>query len=82
MLRFDAQRPGEVTLDAVWRIYGRDGTDLLRDSRSRITVPVAEPGDGPALGPAAEMPPVVAAMSEATVRLSREIATAIAAARN
>ncbi len=84
VLRFDAMRPGDVMLDAVWRIYGRDGTDLLRDGRSRITVPVDEPADGggTALGPAVEMPPVVAAMSEATLRLSREIATAIAAARN
>ena len=34
VLRFDAMRPGEVTLDAAWRIYGRDGVELLHDGRS------------------------------------------------
>lgn len=80
LLRFDATRPGEVMLDAGWRIYGRDGGELIRDDRSRITKPVVEPaGDGAvAAGRAAEMPAIVAAMSEATTELSRRIATAIA----
>lgn len=82
VLRFDAMRPGDVMLDAIWRLYGRDGYDLLRDGRSRINVPVDEPEDAVSLGPAADIPPIVAAMSEATTRLGREIATAIASARN
>lgn len=83
VLRFDAMRPGEVMLDAGWRIYGRDGAELLRDGRSRIAKPVAQPsGDAAApAAPEAEMPAVVAAMSEATAELSRRIATAIASAR-
>jgi hypothetical protein len=83
VLRFDAMRPGEVMLDAGWRIYGRDGEQLIRDSRSRITKPVVEPAADDT-GPAqreAEMPAIVAAMSEATIELSRQIATAIASAR-
>lgn len=83
VLRFDAMRPGDVMLDAIWRLYGKDGVDLLREGRTRVAVPVAAPegGDG-MLGPAGEIPPVVAAMSEATLRLSREIATAVASARS
>lgn len=89
VLRFDAMRPGEVTLDAGWRIYGRDGSDLLRDGRSRITRPVTLPapdaespaGSRAAFASEAEMPAIVAAMSEATTELSRQIATIIASSR-
>jgi uncharacterized lipoprotein YmbA len=85
VLRFDAMRPGEVILDAAWRVYGRDGERLVRDGRSRIARPVAPPeadtADAALADPGAEMPAVVAAMSEATVELSREIAAAIQSGR-
>ena len=84
VLRFDAMRPGDVTLDAMWRLYGRDGTALVRDGRARIATPVAEQAaaDGAPPPPSYDLSPVVAAMSEATLQLARQIATAIAAARN
>lgn len=84
VLRFDAMRPGDVMLDAMWRLYGRDGAELVRDGRARINTPVADTvaDDGVNLPTAADLSPVVAAMSEATLQLARQIATAIATARH
>ncbi|HMR30593.1 MAG TPA: PqiC family protein [Geminicoccaceae bacterium] len=84
VLRFDAMRPGDVMLDAMWRLYGRDGIELMRDGRARITAVVAEPEaeDGALPPPSYDLSPVVAAMSDATLQLARQIATAIATARN
>ena len=84
VLRFDAMRPGDVVLDAAWRLYGQDGTELMRDGRARISTAIAAADvDAASLpDPSGEMPAVVAAMSEATSQLSRQIATAIASARN
>jgi uncharacterized lipoprotein YmbA len=66
--QFDIDENGQAVLDALWAVYGRDGRRLVRQDRSRITEPVAEPGD-----PAA----IAAAQSRARVDLSRDIADVI-----
>lgn len=69
-MRFDAIRGGDMELDALWRVYGRDGERLLKDGRSRIAVPVAED---------ATFEAVVAAMSQGIEQLTRELAEIVAA---
>lgn len=66
--RFDADERGWVVLDARWRIYGRDGEDLLKSDRSVAMV------QGP---PPPDYDGIVAAMSRAVARLAQEIAAAI-----
>ena len=64
--RFEGAVGGDVTLEARWRILGRDGKELtLR--RSTFTEAVGAPGYGA----------LVAAMSRALGALSRDIATTI-----
>jgi len=66
--RFDGTLDGDVTLDARWRILGKNG-DEVAFSRSTFTEKVAGSG----------YDPMVAAMSRALVALSQEIATQIRA---
>jgi uncharacterized lipoprotein YmbA len=66
--RFDGSLDGNVTLDARWRILGKNG-DELAFSRSTITETVAGSG----------YDPMVAAMSRTLVALGQEIATEIRA---
>jgi uncharacterized lipoprotein YmbA len=66
--RFDASTEGEAVLDARWRIYGRDGDQLLATDRSTILERAASE-DG--------VEGVVAAMSRALGELSRELAEAL-----
>ena len=64
--RFDGSLDGDVTLDARWRILGKNGAEVAF-SRSTITETVAGSG----------YDPMVAAMSRALVALGQEIATKI-----
>ena len=68
--RFDADASGQVVLDARWRIYKGDNETLLASGRSMITEqsPPVPDYDG-----------IVAAMSRALGRASKEIAQAISA---
>lgn len=66
--RFDGSLDGDVTLDARWRILGRNG-DEVAFSRSTITETVAGSG----------YDAMVAAMSRTLVALGQEIATGIRA---
>ncbi len=76
VVRFDATQGGDVVLDALWRVYGRDGERLLQQSRSLITRPLPPIGeDGLAYDA------IVVAMSEATAELARTIAAAVRGAR-
>lgn len=70
--RFDADRSGRAVLDARWRVFGKDGTDLIGEGRSTIIEPTAEPSAGPASYEA-----IVAAMSKALGRMSSAIAATI-----
>jgi uncharacterized lipoprotein YmbA len=45
VIRFDALRGGNMELEALWRVYGRDGDRLIKDGRSRIALPVAADAD-------------------------------------
>ena len=71
--RFDVGEDGQAVLDARWAVYGRGGGRLIRQDRSLITHPVAEPGD---------YGEIAAAMSAAVEALSREIGVVIAQARS
>jgi len=64
--RFDGSLDGDVTLDARWRILGKNGNEVAF-SRSTITETVAGSG----------YDPMVAAMSRTLVALGQEIATEI-----
>ena len=66
VLRFDGRKGGDVTLDARWRILGRDGNEL---AFRRSTVIEAATGSG--------YQPMVAAMARALGSLGREIAAEI-----
>jgi uncharacterized lipoprotein YmbA len=66
--RFDGSLDGNVTLDARWRILGKNG-DELAFGRSTITETVVGPG----------YDPMVAAMSRTLVALGQELATEIRA---
>jgi len=66
--RFDGSLDGDVTLDARWRILGKNGDEVALN-RSTITETVAGSG----------YDPMVAAMSRALVALGQEIATEIRA---
>ena len=66
--RFDGSLDGDVTLDARWRILGKNGAEVAFN-RSTITETVAGSG----------YDPMVAAMSRTLVVLSQEIATEIRA---
>ena len=68
--RFDADASGQVVLDARWRIYKGDNETLLASGRSMITE------QGP---PVPGYDGIVAAMSRALGRASKEIAQAISA---
>ena len=68
VLRFDGRPGGDVTLDARWRILGRDGDEL---ALRRSTVIEAAAGRG--------YEPLVAAMTRALVTLGQEIAAEIKA---
>lgn len=76
VVRFDATQGGEVVLDALWRVYGRDGERLQQQSRSVIIRPLPAAGeDGIAYDA------IVVAMSEATGELARTIAEAVRSVR-
>jgi uncharacterized protein len=66
--RFDGRSGGDVTLDARWRILGRDGGELAF-GRSTVSDAAAGPG----------YEPMVAAMTRAVVTLAQEIAIEIRA---
>jgi uncharacterized lipoprotein YmbA len=66
VLRFDGPAGGDVTLDARWRILGRDG-DELAFRRSTVTEAAAGPG----------YEPMVAAMTRALGTLGQEVAAEI-----
>ena len=68
VLRFDGRQGGEVTLDARWRILGRDGDELA----FRRTTVIEAAADG-------GYEPMVAAMARAVVTLGQEIAAEIRA---
>ena len=68
VLRFDGRPGGDVTLDARWRILGRDGDEL---ALRRSTVIEAAAGRG--------YESLVAAMTRALVTLGQEIAAEIKA---
>jgi uncharacterized protein len=68
VMRFDGRPGGDVTLDARWRILGRDGDELVF---RRFTVSEAAGGRG--------YEPMVAAMTRALVALGQEIAAEIRA---
>lgn len=76
VVRFDATQGGDVVLDALWRVYGRDGDRLQQQSRSVITRPLPAAGEAGVAYPA-----IVVAMSEATAELARTIAEAVRGAR-
>ena len=67
--RFDADAAGEVVLDARWRLYRGDSTELLASGRSLVREPAA---------PVPDYAAIVAAMSRAVGQVSEEIAQAIA----
>lgn len=69
VVRFDGTLGKEVTLDARWRLVGKDGREIAL-KRSTITQPVSGAG----------YPPLVAAMNQALSGLGREIAAEIQAA--
>ena len=66
--RFDADLSGRAVLDARWRVFGKDGDQLVGEGRSTIVEPVAEPGSYEA---------IVAAMSKTLARMSSSIAGTI-----
>jgi uncharacterized lipoprotein YmbA len=68
MLRFDGRLGGDVTLDARWRILGRDGAEL---AFKRSTIVEDTAGSG--------YEPMVAAMTRALLTLGQEIASEIRA---
>lgn len=72
VLRFDATPGQGVVLDALWRVYGRDGDRLIQQSRSTVTRELpAVAGEAPAYAD------IVRAMSEATGELATTIASAV-----
>jgi hypothetical protein len=82
VVRFDAEAGGGVVLDALWRVYGRDGDRLLDQGRARIERPLASgPQDETGLTPPTgdDYPAIVSAMSAATGELARVVAEAITA---
>jgi len=66
VLRFEGTLGRQVTLDARWRLVGRDGKELVL-RRATITEPIS--GEG--------YQPIVVAMNRALAALSREIAAEI-----
>jgi uncharacterized lipoprotein YmbA len=76
VVRFDATQGGEVVLDALWRVYGRDGERLQQQSRSVITRALPAVGENGIVYDA-----IVVAMSEATGELAQTIAAAVRGAR-
>ncbi|HEX5079271.1 MAG TPA: PqiC family protein [Geminicoccaceae bacterium] len=66
--RFDGDLTGRAVLDARWRVFGKDGEQLIGQGRSTIVQPAAEPDSYEAL---------VAAMSQALAQMSRAIANTI-----
>jgi uncharacterized lipoprotein YmbA len=80
VIRFDAAGDGTVTLDAQWRVYGRDGDRLLEQGRALLRgAAKAEADDEPDDG--VDYPEVVRAMSATTADLARTIADAIGKTR-
>jgi paraquat-inducible protein A len=76
VVRFDATQGGEVVLDALWRVYGRDGERLQQQSRSVITRALPAVGENGIVYDA-----IVVVMSEATGELAQTIAAAVRGAR-
>jgi uncharacterized protein len=74
--RFDADLSGRAVLDARWRVFGKDGDQLIGEGRSTIVEPAAEPTTEPADEPAG-YEAIVAAMSKALARMSSTIAGTI-----
>jgi uncharacterized protein len=68
VMRFDGRPGGDVTLDARWRILGRDGDELVF-RRFTVSEAAGDPG----------YKPMVAAMTRALVALGQEIAAEIRA---
>ena len=68
VVRFDGRPGGDITLDARWRILGRDGNEL---AFRRSTVIETAAGSG--------YEPMVAAMTRALLALGQEIASEIRA---
>ena len=66
VMRLDGRRGGDVTLDARWRILGKDGNELIF-RRSTMTEIATGPG----------YEPMIAAMTRAVVALGQEIAAEI-----
>jgi uncharacterized protein len=66
VMRLDGRRGGDVTLDARWRILGKDGNELAF-RRSTMSETAAGPG----------YEPMIAAMTRALGALGQEIATEI-----
>jgi uncharacterized lipoprotein YmbA len=72
LIRFDATDGQGVMLDALWRVYGRDGDRLVEQSRTTVTreLPVAPDGQ-------VAYADIVQAMSAATGDLAAAIADAV-----
>jgi uncharacterized protein len=66
--RFDADHTGRAVLDARWRVFRKDGAELIGEGRSTIVEPAAEAGS---------YEEIVAAMSRALAGLSSAIAGTI-----
>jgi uncharacterized protein len=66
--RFDAEQSGRAVLDARWRVFGADGSELIGEGRSTIVEPAPEAGSYDA---------IVAAMSRALAGMSSAIAGTI-----
>lgn len=80
VIRFDAEPGTGVVLDALWRVYGRDGDRLLDQGRARIERPIAAAEavpEGAEAPSGIDYPAIVAAMSEATGELAGTVAGAI-----
>lgn len=76
VIRFDADGDESVTLDALWRVYGRDGDRLVDQGRATVTRSIATAaGDQDDGG--IDFPAIVATMSDVTTDLATAIAAAI-----
>lgn len=70
--RFDADEAGRAVLDARWRVFGRDGEEMLSTDRVLIADTGAPPPDYPA---------IVAAMSRTVTALAEAVASGIPGAQ-
>jgi uncharacterized lipoprotein YmbA len=66
--RFDADASGRAVLDARWKVFGKDGEQLIEEGRSTIVEPATRPDS---------YEDIVAAMSRALAEMSSTIAGTI-----